>query len=116
MNSKRHAQLIQALEQFLPRLVAHYQPERVILFGSVAYGDVGEWSDLDLLIIKNTSLPFIRRLREVALLCHASVGVDFFVYTPAEVAQMYSENNPFLEEVLRTGKVLYEREPAETLA
>ena len=44
------------------------------------------------------------------------MGVDFLVYTPSEFAQMIADRNPFiLEEVLRKGKVLYERQPASAV-
>lgn len=110
MNTERYATLNQALEQILAVLRADYQPEKVILFGSMADGTVGEWSDIDLLIVKNTSLPFMQRLKKVALLCRASVGVDYLVYTPDEIEQMKGEQNPFILDVLQTGKILHERQ------
>jgi predicted nucleotidyltransferase len=117
MSAKRQAKLNRVLEETLQTLVTQYQPEKVILFGSLAKAEVGEWSDLDLVIIKDTSKPFFQRLKDVALLCQPSVGVDFLVYTPAEFSQMLAENNPFiLEEIIRKGKVLYERQPAKTVA
>ena len=109
MNTKRYTTLNQALEKILAVLRAEYQPEKVILFGSMADGTVGEWSDIDLLIVKNTSLPFMQRLKKVALLCRASVGVDYLVYTPDELEQMENEKNPFILDVLQKGKVLHER-------
>ncbi len=117
MNEERQAKLNQALQRILLTLAAEYQPEKVILFGSMAHASIGEWSDLDLVIIKDTPRPFLQRLKEVALLCRAPVGVDYLVYTPDEFAQMIADRNPFiLEEVLRKGKVLYERESAATVA
>jgi len=117
MNTERQAKLSQALEQILRTVTTRYQARKVILFGSMAQGTVGEWSDLDLVIIKDTTLPFLERLKEVALLCRVRVGVDFLVYTPKEFAQMIAENNPFIiEEVIRKGKVLYERQLVETVA
>ncbi len=117
MNAERQKKLAEALDQILRILTAHYRPEKIILFGSMANANVREWSDLDLVIIKETTQPFLQRLKEVALLCRASVGVDYLVYTPAELAQMMAEKNPFiLQEVLRRGKVLYEREPAKAMA
>jgi predicted nucleotidyltransferase len=98
MNEARQAKLNQALERILLTLAAEYRPEKVILFGSMAQAAVGEWSDLDLVIIKDTSKPFLQRLKEVALLCHAPVGVDFLVYTPSEFDQMIAERNPFILE------------------
>jgi len=108
----RQRQLQRALEQILRVLVQEYQPQKVIVFGSFAAGKVGEWSDLDLVIIKDTPQRFLARLKEVALLCRAPVGVDYLVYTPQEFEQLASEeNNPFFQqEILQKGQVLYERE------
>ena len=117
MNAQRQQRLAETLDHILQVLTTQYQPEKVILFGSMANADVGEWSDLDLVIIKDTSLPFLERLVEVALLCQARVGVDYLVYTPSEFAQMIADKNPFVvNEVVRKGKVLYERQPTPTMA
>jgi predicted nucleotidyltransferase len=117
MNTERYETLNRALEQILAILIAEYQPEKVILFGSMATGQVGEWSDLDLAIIKRTSLPFMKRLKEVALLCMAPVSVDYLVYTPEEFDHMLEQNNHFiLSEIIDKGKVLYERQPAPAMA
>jgi uncharacterized protein len=116
MSNDRQARLTQCLAQILKTLAGEYHPEKVILFGSMASGVVREWSDLDLAIIKETSLPFLQRLKEVALLCRAPVGVDYLVYTPEEFAEMVQRRNPFiLEEVVRKGKVLYEQRPVGTV-
>ena len=45
-----------------------YQPERVYVFGSWARGEADELSDLDLVVIKSTTVPFFERLREVSRL------------------------------------------------
>lgn len=117
MNAERQKKLTDALDHILHVLTTQYQPEKIILFGSMANADVGEWSDLDLVIIKDTPLPFLERLVQVALLCQARVGVDYLVYTPSEFAQMIADKNPFVvNEIVRKGKVLYERQPAPTVA
>jgi len=117
MKDERQAKLTEALDHILTILISHYRPQKVILFGSMATDDVSEWSDIDLVIIKETSLPFLQRLKEVALLCKPLVGVDFLVYTPAEFARMVAEENPFvLEEILGKGKVLYEQQPTAAVA
>lgn len=117
MNTERHRQLAEALDHILQTLITQYRPEKVILFGSMASGHVGEWSDLDLVILKDTRRPFVERSVEVGLLCRARVGVDYLVYTPTEFEQMLSHKNLFiLEEVIGKGKVLYERKPVTALA
>ena len=117
MDAERYKKLAAALEHIMHVLTTQYQPEKVILFGSMAGGTVGEWSDIDLVIIKETPLPFLQRLKEVALLCLAPVGVDYLVYTPEEFEQMMAENNPFIvKEIIGKGKILYERQPAAAVA
>lgn len=116
MNETRQKKLTVILRQIVQTLRGQYRPERIILFGSMTHGPVDEWSDIDLLIIKDTSLPFLQRLKEVALLCRAPVSVDYLVYTPHEFAQMVNDQNPFILDVLRTGKVIYEQSPSPVMA
>ena len=87
-----------------------------MLFGSMARGNVGEWSDLDLLIVKETSDSFLERSKEVALLCRALVGADYLVYTPDELDEMIERGNPFILKALQEGRVLYDRRIDTTLA
>jgi uncharacterized protein len=116
MNQKRHAELSTALQGILDKLIHEYRSEKIILFGSLAAGTVGEWSDIDLAIIKETPKSFVDRSVEAALLCRASVGVDYLVYTPTEFSQLIRNNNPFVtEEIVRNGKVLYERAPTPAM-
>ena len=111
MNTQRQKKLAEALDHILWILTTQYQPDKIILFGSMANAEVSEWSDLDLVVIKDTLLPFIQRLEEIALLCRVNVGVDYLVYTPQEFEQMIAERNPFvMNEIVRKGKVLYERQ------
>jgi predicted nucleotidyltransferase len=112
MSTQRYAQLTQALDKILKTLIAQYQPEKIILFGSMATGKVSEWSDIDLAILKDTAKLFVERSAKVAVLCLAPVGVDYLVYTPAEFQQMIQEDNPFIvKEIVNKGKILYERKP-----
>jgi len=96
--------------QVVELLKERYQPERVILFGSWAYGEPSEESDVDLLIVKETKEPFHRRWAEVYQLVQPLVkGIDFspFVMTPKEIAQRERGHDPFLEEILTRGQTLY---------
>ena len=52
------------IEEIVKRIVDNYKPEKIILFGSYAYGIPTKDSDLDLLIVKNSSLPRHKRARE----------------------------------------------------
>ncbi len=104
---QRRKRLEEALTRAIEILKEKYHPSRIIIFGLLATGNVKETSDLDLLIVKETALPFYERLREVALLCPGEVGVDLLVYTPNEV-EVASRDNPFFrEEILGKGREAY---------
>lgn len=83
--------------------------DRVIVFGSLVTGDPHPWSDIDLVIVQRTDLPFWQRLRAMRKLLQPRVGTDLLVYTPAEFEQLSGERVFFQQEVLARGKVIYER-------
>jgi predicted nucleotidyltransferase len=93
----------------IQRIIRGYQPDKVIVFGSFARGDFHEHSDVDLLIVKDTTDPMLRRMDAVLDLCTGDIAVEAFVYTPTELDAMLSRGNDFLERALADGKVVYER-------
>ena len=80
--------------------------QRVILFGSVAREEIGEWSDLDLIVVLNSDQPFIKRLGLLYERIQPRVGLDLMAYTPQEFEAI--RERPFIRQALREGKVLYE--------
>jgi len=106
----RRVLLEKELKRWLPLLIAHERPDKIILFGSYPAGRVSEWSDLDLVIVKETDAPFLDRVRRVLALVKPRVGVDVLVYTPQEFEQLGNERLFLREEVVGKGKVIYERD------
>lgn len=101
-----------ALEQIMYKLISVYQPKKVILFGSWAYGQPDEHSDIDLLIVKETDAsPLERRVRVRRLVADAKRRIPFspLVLTPDELEQQLDAGNPFYREILARGKELYSR-------
>lgn len=86
-----------------------YDPEKIILFGSVSRGEADEFSDFDLVIIKKTEKRFVQRLVEAAQYVKWLPAVDLFVSTPEEFQALIEEENPFIERVRQEGRVLYEK-------
>lgn len=86
-----------------------YGPEKIIVFGSWVRGEADEYSDLDLVIIKETDVRFVRRAVEVSEYIQWSTSVDVFVYTPEEFQLMQERGTPFIERVLAEGRVIYEK-------
>ena len=100
------------VEKLVNRLVEGYDPIKVILFGSRARGDGDDGSDIDLFIVKETSRRRFDRIVEVGRLLtdrHRRVGLDVIVLTPAELDERLALGDPFYEEIVSVGKVLYAR-------
>lgn len=98
------------VEQVVEQLKVVYHPERIVLFGSRAYGTFTPQSDVDLLIVKETNQPFHKRWAEVYRLVQPLVrGIDFspIVLTPREVAARQHARDPFIEEIFAHGVTLY---------
>lgn len=83
-----------------------YNPEKIILFGSYAYGNPTENSDVDLVIIKNTTEPFLERQKQARSLLRTTTPVDIFVFTPSEFKKA-SSNNLLIREVAKSGSIIY---------
>lgn len=72
-----------------------YDPERIILFGSHARWEADEYSDIDLVVIKETEERFLDRLKRVYDIVQPDFALDVLVYTPREFAHMLEEGNHF---------------------
>lgn len=79
---------------------------RAVLFGSYARGDADAYSDLDLLIVCESRLPFLERFRLFEDVLNSFPGTDLLVYTPAELEDMRERG--VVSEALREGVALYE--------
>lgn len=97
------------LNDIVQRIVEHFHPEKIILFGSRAYGTPHEDSDIDLFIIMDSDLRPAQRSATVSLACHPKgVSMDVIVRTPAEVQQRLDMGDFFIAEILEKGQVLYD--------
>lgn len=106
------ATVLQDLDVLKARLAPYLRDARkAIVFGSVARGEADEWSDLDLVIIHDTTRPFLERYRDFEDIYNVWPRLDLLVYTPAELAELQREERPFIEHVLREGVVVHEAEP-----
>jgi len=98
------------ISEIVNKIAVGYNPDKIILFGSYAYGNPSENSDLDLFVIKDTDLPRPQRAVQVRKLIYRSmVPIDLLVYTPNEVEESKMNIYSIVFEVLNSGKVLYER-------
>ena len=107
-SSKNRERLISEVRA---KLVKYYKPEKVILFGSQAYGRPKRDSDLDLLIIKRTRKDFFERIREVSgLFPLRDFALDVIVRTPSELRTRLAWGDFFYKEIVTRGRILYEKQ------
>jgi len=95
------------LEEAVKELLV-YEPEKIILYGSAARGELTDVSDIDLLIIKKTDKDMFDRIGEVLkLLRNNLLPIEPMVFTPEEFERMKTEKRLFAEVVLKEEKVIY---------
>ena len=100
------------ISEIVERLKRDYQPKKIILFGSYAYGKPTQDSDIDLLIIKETNQRPIDRRVEVRKLVYdpeRKIAFSPLVYTPEEIEWRLSLGDDFIREILQRGEIVYER-------
>jgi predicted nucleotidyltransferase len=97
-----------AIQQYTEAIARAFRPERVILFGSHAYGHPTEDSDVDLLVVmpfRGSALEQAFRIRD--RLEHPGFPLDLLVRSPREIARRQAMGDFFIREILDCGEVLY---------
>ena len=97
------------IKRYCDEIGAACKPRRIILFGSYAYGQPNEDSDVDVLVV----LPKQRRVRrdedvKIRLKARANFAVDMLVHGESEVERRVREKDLFMLDVTEKGKVMYE--------
>ncbi len=95
------------LDREIIRIFAPVRPKRILLFGSRARLDADESSDVDVIVVYETTLRFLDRLAELYLLWDLPIAVDILAYTPDEYERMRVDS-AFVSEAEARGRVLLE--------
>ena len=105
----RRQDLAEDLDWLVGRIRDGYDPEKIILFGSLARGDVHEWSGIDL-IVKDTEASYGNRVRALLPVLRGwRGGADVVVHSLKEYEKARANGSTFLRKAERDGEVLYER-------
>lgn len=107
INVKDGMKLIKIITQ---KIKENYHPEKIILFGSYAYGKPKKDSDIDLLIIKKTNARHIDRstkIREILQEENRLIAIEPLVYTPEEISQRLEIEDDFIKNIMDEGTILY---------
>ena len=107
LRESRRRQLMKEMERVKRRLIT-MGAQKIVLFGSAARDDVTLFSDVDMLVVMPSPLPFVERLQGIYRRIHPA-AVDLFVYTPEEFEDI-KDSNPLVRQALKEGKTVYEKE------
>jgi predicted nucleotidyltransferase len=100
---------LRAIRRFASEVAERFQPEKIILFGSHAYGVPHADSDVDILVIMPARNELSQAMR-IRLSVNYDFPLDLLVRTPKNLAWRLAEGDWFLTEVMAKGKVLYEKD------
>lgn len=96
------------IQAFSQQIAEKFRPERIILFGSYAYGQPTEDSDVDLLVI----LPFEEMPVQKAIAIRTQVKspfpLDLMARTAEQIQQRLDMGDFFIQDIMERGRVLYE--------
>lgn len=96
------------IRQVCQRIADRYRPEKIVLFGSHAYGQPTSESDVDLLVVMNFEGSPIQQAIKISRELGLVTPMDLLVRTPAQVQERLRIEDPFMREIVQRGKVLYE--------
>src|SRR5205809_2253032 len=99
---------MRAIRRFARQVAERFRPDKIILFGSYAYGKPHADSDVDILVIMPARNELDQALR-IRLTIDYTFPMDLLVRTPKNLSWRLAEGDWFLREVMAKGKVLYEK-------
>ena len=97
-----------AIQALADEIARDFQPERIILFGSHAYGTPSEDSDVDLLVVTDCPAKPWKLATQIRRRVRPQFPLDLLVRSPEELRRRIAQCDPFFSEVEEQGTVLYE--------
>ena len=100
--------LKEGLSKVIRQIVEQFYPQRIVLFGSYAYGEPHEGSDLDLLVVMETEENPLHAAARIAASIEHPFPLDILVIRPSDLEVSLEQGNVFETEVIKKGITLYE--------
>jgi len=100
------------IHDFSQSIVEKFCPERIILFGSYAYGQPNQDSDVDLLVVMPFEESPVQKAIEIRRAVRAPFALDLIARTPQYLQKRLEMGDFFIQEILEKGRVIYEADYA----
>lgn len=99
----------QTIQKTVQQIAEQFEPDKIILFGSYAYGRPNADSDVDLLVVMDTGLNETEQAIRICQTIPYHYALDLLVRTPETLKRRIALGDRFLQDITLHGKVLYER-------
>jgi predicted nucleotidyltransferase len=96
------------IRKLCEQIAREFRPEKIILFGSHAYGHPTPHSDIDLMLVMDFEGDPLEQAISILSRLNALLPVDLLVRTPQQIRQRLEIGDSFMREILERGKVMYE--------
>ncbi|PJB21328.1 MAG: hypothetical protein CO114_05905 [Euryarchaeota archaeon CG_4_9_14_3_um_filter_38_12] len=99
------------IDEIVKKIADNIKPEKIVLFGSYAYGNPAKHSDLDLCVVLNEDIKNPDIGWEIRKLFWGwFIPMDIIVYTQKDIDEWKNVKMAFPTTIMRKGKVLYEKQ------
>ncbi len=109
MERESHAEIREQIERFTQQIVEKFEPQRIILFGSHAYGSPGPDSDVDMLVIFPGKGDLSRRDIDIRKRIRCRFPLDLLTRSAGQIDQRLRMGDTFMRDILERGTTLYPR-------
>ncbi|MBE2200675.1 MAG: nucleotidyltransferase domain-containing protein [Anaerolinea sp.] len=107
--NQRHTIPLQAIDDVVRQIASKFKPQKIILFGSYARHQPRHESDVDLLVIMDTPLTETEQSVHILQSIDYHFGLDLLVRKPDNLSRRLALGDSFLQEIIATGRIIYER-------
>lgn len=98
---------MESIRALASQIATEFAPDKIILFGSYAYGKPNPDSDVDLLVVMPFEGKGVHKSVEILQRVKPGFPLDLIVRTPRQIKERLRLNDYFLREIVEKGKVLY---------
>ena len=98
------------IKELCRQIVENFDPQKVILFGSHAYGKPNENSDVDLLVVMPFECRSVEQAIKIRQRIYPKMPLDLLARTPAQIKERLDMGDFFIKDIIERGKILYESE------
>lgn len=96
------------IQDICDRIARDFHPDKIIVFGSHAYGTPGPFSDLDLLGVMPFEGSPLQQAARIITRINPGIGIDLIVRRPAQVCERLAMQDAVMRQILESGRVAYE--------